>query len=334
MNKNAVQKIVLLALAAILLCVYILQVSVGGKSRTQTLTLKEEVTSITIYTGSDSAKAINVTRDGDKYTVSNADGSESYDAMPTASESLFDSIREMHILGNAARLSSSNEERFGLDANSRITVQAKAGDKMLRSLQIGKNSSTGSQSYLTIDDSSQILISSSSLHTIFSVTMDSLRSKDIYSVPEETITQISVDSYDGSFTISKSSLPKADAGTEEGQGMSINESQWTLTGSSEEGTLPQLDQDAANEWAVYVSTLNASSWVDEKTFNQNVIQKGRLSFISNGITYSLQFFEIDGDENQMLCSSNITPYRFYLSKYTAQKFLRKLSDISSGGEND
>ena len=334
MNKNAVQKIVLLSLAAVLLCIYILQVSIGGKSKTQTLTLKEDVTSITIYTGSDSANAISVSKDGDKYTVSKADGSESYDAMPTAAESLFDSIKEMHILGNAARLSSSNEERFGLDANSRISVQAKAGDKILRSLQVGKNSSSGSQSYLTIDDSSQILISSSSLHTIFSVTMDSLRSKDIYSVPEETITQISVDSDDGSFTLSKSSQPKSDENTEDGQGMSINESQWTLTSSNNGEIIPQLDQDAANEWAVYISTLNASSWVDEKSFNQNIIQKGKLSFMSNGITYSVQFFEIDGDENQMLCSSNVTPYRFFLSKYTAQKFLRKLSDISLGGEND
>ena len=233
MSRNAIQKIVLLSLAAVLLGVYILQLSIGGKSKTQTLTIKEEITSLELCTGREPDNAIIVSRNEDKYTVSNADGSETYDADAVTASSLFDNIKEIHILGNAAKLSSANEERFGLDQNSRITVKVKAGDTTVRTVSIGKNSSSGSQSYLTVDDSNQILICSTSMHTIYATTIDGLRTKDVYSVPEDTITQIRVDSVDGSFTINKTQQASSAAGTDSNGGeISIPGSQWTLTSSS------------------------------------------------------------------------------------------------------
>ena len=335
MSKNAIQKIVLLSLAAVLLCVYILQLSIGGKSKTQTLTTKEEITSLELCTGNEQSNTLILSKNGDKYIVSNADGSETYDADVITAGSLFDNIKEIHILGNAAKLSSANEERFGLDQNSRITVKVMAGDKIIRTVTIGKNSSSGSQSYLTVDDSNQILICSSSMHTIYAVTLDSLRTKDVYSIPEDTITQISVDSPDGSFTVNKTQQTAATTSTDSnGDEISIPGSLWTLTNSSDTENTPELNQDEVNGWAVYISSLNAASWVDEKTFNQATSQKGTLTFIANGITYKIQFFDIDGDENQVLCSANVIPYRFYVSKYLAKKFIRTLSNISSGGEDD
>ena len=335
MSRNAIQKIVLLSLAAVLLCVYIIQLSIGGKSKTQTLTIKEEITSLELCTGSEQSNTIILNKNEDKYTISNADGSETYDADTITASSLFDNIKEIHILGNAAKLSSANEERFGLDQNSRITVKVKAGDKTVRTVCIGKNSSSGNQSYLTVDDSNQILICSTSMHSIYATTMDSLRTKDVYSIPEDTITQISVDSVDGSFTVNKTQQTSSATGTDaNGDEISIPGSQWTLTSSSDAENFPELNQDEVNGWAVYISSLNASSWVDEKTFNQATTQKGTLTFISNGITYKIQFFDIDGEENQVLCSVNVSPYRFYVSKYIAHKFIRTLSDISSGGEDD
>ncbi|MBR7079457.1 MAG: DUF4340 domain-containing protein [Treponema sp.] len=335
MSRHAVQKIILLSLAAVLLCVYILQISIGGKSKTQTLTTKEDITSLEICSGSDQANTLILSKNGEKYTVSNANGSETYDADATTASSLFDNIREIHILGNAAKQSSANEERFGLDQNSRIAVKVKAGDEVIRTVNIGKNSSSGSQSYLTLDDSNQIMICSASMHTIYAVTMDSLRSKEVYTVSGDAITQISVNTEEGSFTVNKTQQAAAATGTDEnGQEISIPTSQWTLTSSSNTEISAELDQEKTSEWASYISSLNAASWADEKTFSQNTSERGTLTFASNGITYKIQFYEIEGDENQMLCSCNVIPYRFYVSKYLAQKFMRTLSDISSGGEND
>ncbi|MBR6153537.1 MAG: hypothetical protein IKQ43_03775, partial [Treponema sp.] len=83
MSRHAVQKIILLSLAAVLLCVYILQISIGGKSKTQTLTTKEDITSLEICSGSDQANTLILSKNGEKYTVSNANGSETDDADAT-----------------------------------------------------------------------------------------------------------------------------------------------------------------------------------------------------------------------------------------------------------
>ena len=335
MSRHAVQKIILLSLAAVLLCVYILQISIGNKSKTQTLTIKEETTSLEICSGSEQGNTLIVNKNGDEYTVSNADGSETYSADASTAGSLFDNIQEIHILGNAAKQSSANEERFGLDQNSRITVKVKAGDKVIRTVNIGKNSSSGSQSYLTLDDSNQIMICSTSMHTIYAVTMDDLRSKEVYTVSGDAITQISVNTNEGSFTLNKTQQAAATTGTDEnGQEISIPASQWTLTGSSNPEITGDIDQEKAGEWVSYVSSMNAASWVDEKTFSQATSDKGTLTFASNGVTYKIQFFDIEGDENQVLCSCNVIPYRFYVSKYMAQKFLETQADLSSGGEDD
>ena len=335
MSRNATRKIVLLSLAAVLLCVYIFQLYAGNKSKTQTLTIKDEITSLVIYAGSSQDNALIVNRDQDNYTVSTSQGTEQYAANNTTASSLFDSISEMHILGNAAKLSSSNEERFGLDANSSITVQVKNGDKTIRTVHIGKNSSTGSQSYVTIDESNQILICSKSMHSLYSATVDDLRSKEVYSVPSETITQINVNSGESNFSLAKSTVPASTVEDDgDGQELSIPESYWSISNAGEESASIALDQDIVKEWVSYISSLNASSWVDEKSFDKMLTQSGNITFISNGTSYNVQFFEIEGDENLMLCSTNVSPYRFYVSKYVYPKFARSLSELNSGGEND
>ena len=250
MNKNAVQKIVLLSLAAVLLFVYILQVSLGNKSKTYTISTKDEITSIVFYTGTNQSNAITLNKNGDDYTVSSAGSSETYSASSSSASSLFDNMKDIHILGNAAKLSSSNEERFGLDSNSRITVAVKSGDKTIRTVYIGKNSSTGTQSYLTVDDSNQILICSKSMHTIYATTLDNLRSKDVYGVADDSITQITVNKDGESFTLTKTTkAPDTQVNDENSEGISIPESTWVISNSQE-----SAQQEAVSEWATYIST--------------------------------------------------------------------------------
>lgn len=171
MTKLKIRKIVLLTLDVILLSVCIIQAILLNRDTTKTFKISETPDEIYIY---NQGQDINLVFQGDKWYV----GQAKEEASQTYVESLiksFSSVRAIDKVGSVK-----NEvfiEKYQLDEEKCISIVAKKGGEVIRSLQLGKNGADKRQTYGTVDGSADIYLLSGSLRGIFNITEDSLKEK-------------------------------------------------------------------------------------------------------------------------------------------------------------
>jgi hypothetical protein len=169
----------LLSAIVILAIVWIIQLVQNSNSGVEILKLKIPATEFIIQQPGvdditlllkDSVPADSKDPDGKKveeWTINNGKTAGS-----SHIETLKNVIGSIKVLGT---VSSSNDiERYELDATHAITIIAKAGDKTLRTLVLGKKSTAGSQTYAQIDGSSDIVVISGVPGSDFPLTEDNL----------------------------------------------------------------------------------------------------------------------------------------------------------------
>ena len=162
-----IRKLILLIADAILLAVLIVNFAVSSKSSIKTFEIKDEINSIVI-TKADGE--ILLTKNGDEWFV----GSENLLADEYSVENLIDAISSIKVLDKVASLNEYTTETYEFTEKNVITVTAKKNDKLLRKIQIGKNSSVYSQSFITLDDKNDIYLATGSLRTKFDVAEENL----------------------------------------------------------------------------------------------------------------------------------------------------------------
>lgn len=175
-NKLRYRKIILLSLIAVLLVVYILQLVISGANDGYTLVLKESPDTIFIQNG---------TKPGIKIVNSNGvwllkEGSENPEEnnaiIPANSETLnqmVSSLSKIEVLGLVSR--NADNERFGFTENETIKILASKEGKTLRTVELGKNSSTYQQVYAKVDGSNNVVLISGNPKTLFNVTFEELK---------------------------------------------------------------------------------------------------------------------------------------------------------------
>lgn len=171
MTKLKIRKIVLLTLDIVLLAVCILQGILLNRDTTKLFKLAETPDEIYIY---NQGQEINLVFQNDKWYV----GQAKEEALQTYVDSLiksFSSVRAIDKVGSVK-----NEvyiEKYQLDEEKCISVVAKKGGNIIRSLQLGKNGTDKRQTYGTVDGSTDIYLLSGSLRSIYDITEDSLKEK-------------------------------------------------------------------------------------------------------------------------------------------------------------
>lgn len=176
------RKIVLLALIVVLVGIYIGQSIVAGKTTVHDVTLKEEMDSIRI-TQTDgisyilTRKAIPATptegetaSDGETQEIwlfQNGETAENFAVSQMESQ-----LQTIRVLDTVSE--SGDAGRYDLDGTSVLTAEALKEGKVVRSIRIGKASETTSQTYVQLDDSSEIVLVAGSLANIFGKTADEL----------------------------------------------------------------------------------------------------------------------------------------------------------------
>ena len=200
------------------------------------------------------------------------------------------------------------DERYEIDKANAIVVKAYKGNELVRTLTIGKASSTGSQSYVTLDDKKDIYLVSGTLRDTFKKDVAALRSKSVYTVDSSDLTAVSESMGSTVLSIVKSGDPAA----------------WTASGGA-----ASVDAEKAASWAASLATLNADSWLDDDFVLPPVSES--VTVITAGgkaITVSV-YKEGDGEEVKYYGTCSETPYKFSLSRYSAGKYLKTAADISA-----
>ncbi|MFA6505771.1 MAG: DUF4340 domain-containing protein [Treponemataceae bacterium] len=293
------RKILLLAAVAILGCAYALELVFTNANPVKTFTLTEKPDSLLIEKG-DGTKLL-ISKDGDRWLV----GDKKYSGDTQAIETLVKSISAVKILDSVS--SGADVERFGLGDGEKLAVSAKSGNKELRRLAIGKASPTSQQSYIHVDGGKEVLLVSGNLKRDFGKAPDEFRDKAIFSFKNDEIAAISVSGKEN-YTLSKGGKPEA----------------WSVS-SLEKGL--KADKERLDAWLSSIATLRAESYApDDALPTEKPLGVAVFKLASREAT--VRIYRKEG-ESKYLCSSTESPYPFYLSVYTAERYLKPLSELTT-----
>ncbi len=322
MNKTfSKRRIVLIAALAVLVLIYGFQVWSSSRTGIKIVKTEAEPSEIIITKGMDSENEIHLVKTGDsEWTL----GSKKYPADENSVYSILSAVKEIKILGTASSLSGDGS-RYGLDDASKITVTAMDSGKTLLTLAVGKNTSTGNQSYIQLDGKNTVLLANKALHTLFDTSENTLRSKKVYALSPSEISSVTVSGKDGSFTVKKETLPSS------GDENSPAATAWRLEkyeGFGEE----KISSEKVSAWLNTISAVSVSAWSDQPySGKKDDALVAELSLVADGKDYTLQIVseeKISETETKYLCESNQTPYRFYISAYTAGNVKKTLKDLA------
>lgn len=324
MNKNAIIKTTLISLTVVLACVYIAQLALTGRSKVKTLTLSDSPDQITIVQGN-SANGLTVKFEGDKPVVGkSSSGAVMYPATSSTVTSMVSLLKEIKLLGTVTSgVNANTAERYGLDDSSKITVTAYRNGTVIRTLTVGKNTSTGSQCYVQVDGKATVYLEDKPLHSTFDCTVDSLRNKEVYSFDSTQVQHVRITSSEGVLDLVKS-VPQVTPGQE-----NIPQAAWTVA----ENTTPYtnaIDESALTSWLRTTSTLNVSEWAADTATLPSGTPDSTVEFTVAGKNYTVAVYALpDDDSKRSLCSSSASPYRFYLNEAGANKYKKTLADFAA-----
>jgi hypothetical protein len=294
------RKIVLLSACGVLLCIYIIQLVFAFRSPVKNITLAGNIDTILIKNGTDSIK---VSKNNGSWIV----GDKNYPANESTVDAMVNAFKTINVLNTVGKAGSdAASERYDLTGTKAVTVTAMNAGKTLRTLTVGKASSTGSQSYATIDNGKDICLVAGNLHDTFAKSVNDIRSKIVYKTDKEQLTGISESVNGTTLTVTKSGSPAV----------------WAAA----DGT-PAVDSAKAGEWAESLYSVSANSWLDdsfvmpEKPESVTVITAGAKKI-------TLTIYKTGKDDNVKYygtCSES--PYKFELSSYAAGKYMKKAEDF-------
>lgn len=300
------RKLTLLIACAALLVVCILQAVLKNSDKVKVFEMKDVPDELVITTPEET---YTISKINDDWVI----GEKKYPANASYVESAIDALKSFNGLDKVA--STNNEvarAKYDLSDAKKISVVAKKSGKVIRSLEIGKNSTASSQSYVSVDGSHDIYLASGGLRNEFNQKLDYFRSKVVVNLSKNDISSISIASEDReAWTVSRT-----------GQGENVS---WVV---SRPDVL--VDATKATEWFNGFSTISTPIWHEE---NEDL---GGTKLLSAVITegskkITMDIFEIpaaaEGGNPVYYGKSNATPYTFELAAYTVQRFQKNVEDL-------
>jgi len=292
MNMLKVRKIVLLALIPILLCIYILQIVSGNRNTVKYLTVEEEADTVLITKGD--GTEIKVFKEGENWFVSD----KKYPVDESTAKTLVSEISSIKLLETVSS-SAADKARYGLDEAAAVTAALYKDGTLLRTVGVGKASPTAQQTYITVDGGKDIYLSSGSITSDFTKSIDDIRSKKVYSLDVTKVTAATATTpSDGTVSVFRNS----------------DDNSW-LGG----------DSSKVSSWISNITSLNVQSWASENTVLPSEAA-GSVTLTADGNQITVTVYTTD-DESKYICTCSETPYPFYLSSYSAEKYIKTSADF-------
>lgn len=301
------RKIILIAADVLLLAVCIFQWISAAKDSVKNFEFKEEPDELVIEKSNGNFTLV---KQGDDWLI----GDKKYPANVGSVDSMVSSLKSIRALDKMGK--ASNEviaARYDLTETKSINVTVNAGGKTLRKISIGKESSTGTQCYATVDGGDEVYLIAENLLNTFNKTVDDLRSKTVYQVNKDAISAVSnTDAEGNTWTVSCS-------GTAE-------DLSWSVSGVDGE-----VDSNAANDWFKSLATLVTTRWFGDNETPAGVKENTiRITAGTKNITVDIYKIPAAGEaeKDSFYAKCSESPYYFELPSYTVQKYKKNFSDIA------
>lgn len=299
------RKITLLIITAVLLVIAILQGVVTNINPVKSVKFEADPDTILIESSSGTVK---LAKHNGEWWV----GDNNFQAKKTDVNSFINCVKEIKILEKIGSVSNELlEERYDLNKEKALKVTASLDGKTLRTLLIGKATSTAGQSYLTIDDKKDVYLVSGNYNTVFNKTEENLKSEYVFDLSSNDIINVNVTMNGSTWGVVRNSK-LSDA------------PEWAFTGAAEE---KEIDNSKANSWVQQLGSLKVNSWVDDST----VLPSNHVSTLNFQIGQEVTTVDVykegSGDSAQYICTSNRTPHKFELTSFNAGKYSKAMDDL-------
>lgn len=308
MNLLKLRKIFLSAGCLILLVISVCQIVVSKKDSGKTVKTDKIIDELTIVTP---AETIQLSLENGKWLL----GTRKYPAADYSVDELLDGVSSIKLLEKVASTNTAGAiEKYEFIDGKEITVTAKSQGKTIRTLRIGKTSSTSSQTFVIVDDSSDIYLAAGNLNLKFNETEEHLRSKVVAEFDVDKISSINVNKADGSnWTISRDTSAKG-------------ESSWGISGAQVE-----LDSSKVDTWVSGFSSIPVSKWLENaQDFEGNL--ECTVTVTENNVPVVFQIYkapaETEDSAEKYYGKSSVTPYPFEIAQYVVSRFLKDLESLS------
>lgn len=301
------RKIVLIVADVVLLAVCLVQFILSARDTTKYFTFKDEPDSLEIVTPQET---ISLYKEGEDWFI----GEKKYPASMSMVDSYISAIKNIRALDKVGSIANGNNvERYELTDSKKTIVTAKLGDKVLRTIEIGKTAVSSSQCYMTVDGGKDIYLVSGGVNDTFDTSVAAARTTIVLNLNSDEISGVSItDADDKTWSLSRM-----------GDGDDVV---WNVSGGEIE-----LDEGKANVWLTSFSSLSTRDW-----YAEDAVLEGTRA-VSARITYNLkdiklEFFALpknnEKDLQQYYGTCSETPYRFKVDEKTVKQYLKPLEELA------
>lgn len=301
------RKLVLIIADVVLLAVCLVQFILSARDTTKYFTFKDEPDSLEIVTPQET---ISLYKEGEDWFI----GEKKYPASMSMVDSYISAIKNIRALDKVGSIANGNNvERYELTDSKKTIVTAKLGDKVLRTIEIGKTAVSSSQCYMTVDGGKDIYLVSGGVNDTFDTSVAAARTTIVLNLNSDEITGVSItDADDKTWSLSRM-----------GNGDDVV---WNVSGGEIE-----LDEGKANVWLTSFASLSTRDW-----YAEDAVLEGTRA-VSARITYNLkdiklEFFALpknnEKDLQQYYGTCSETPYRFKVDEKTVKQYLKPLEELA------
>lgn len=301
------RKLVLIVADVVLLAVCLVQFILSARDTTKYFTFKDEPDSLEIVTPQEK---ISLYKEGEDWFI----GEKKYPASMSMVDSYISAIKNIRALDKVGSIANGNNvERYELTDSKKTIVTAKLGDKVLRTIEIGKTAVSSSQCYMTVDGGKDIYLVSGGVNDTFDTSVAAARTTIVLNLNSDEITGVAItDAEDKTWSLSRM-----------GDGDDVV---WNVSGGEIE-----LDEGKANVWLTSFASLSTRDW-----YAEDAVLEGTRA-VSARITYNLkdiklEFFALpknnEKDLQQYYGTCSETPYRFKVDEKTVKQYLKPLEELA------
>lgn len=301
------RKLVLIVADVVLLAVCLVQFILSARDTTKYFTFKDEPDSLEIVTPQET---ISLYKEGEDWFI----GEKKYPASMSMVDSYISAIKNIRALDKVGSIANGNNvERYELTDSKKTIVTAKLGDKVLRTIEIGKTAVSSSQCYMTVDGGKDIYLVSGGVNDTFDTSVAAARTTIVLNLNSDEISGVSItDAEDKTWSLSRM-----------GNGDDVV---WNVSGGEIE-----LDEGKANVWLTSFASLSTRDW-----YAEDAVLEGTRA-VSARITYNLKDIKLDffalpknneKDLQQYYGTCSETPYRFKVDEKTVKQYLKPLEELA------
>ena len=240
-------------------------------------------------------------------------GDKKYPANQSSVQSLIDTVSSVKAIDRVAKASGDEVlNRYELSEGKKVTVTVKKEGKILRTLNIGKDSATGTQGYVCFDDNKDVYLVAANMNYLCSKTPEDLRSRAVLELDKASVIAVTVSPAEG----------EGWSVTAAGDGENKS---WSFSNAELE-----LDADKVTEWTGDLCYLAAAKWYDEAA----VLHGSKLTSVAincGSKTEILDIFAVyneDGTIGSYYGKCTSTPYPFEIAAYSVNKYLKNYSELT------